>query len=150
VPQVKAAQVGNRVFELRTYGATLGNLAALNNRFRNHTIELFAKHGMTNVVYWSVSPDVSADFAKILSTLAPPTSPVAAIDPKSTAADSTLVYLLGHASTDAAKASFDAFRLDPTWVEARKASEAAAGGSLTVKDGVKSLFLKPLDFSPLK
>jgi hypothetical protein len=146
----KASQVGNRVFELRTYGATLGNLAALNNRFRNHTIELFAKHGMTNIVYWSVSPEVPADFAKIMSTLAPPSSPVAAIDPKSTAADSTLVYLLAHASTDAAKASFDAFRLDPVWVEARKASEAAAGGSLTVKDGVKSLFLKPLDFSPLK
>jgi hypothetical protein len=149
-PLLKASQVGNRVFELRTYAATLGNLAALNNRFRNHTIELFAKHGMTNLVYWSVSPEVPADFAKVVSTLAPPASPSAAIDPKSTAADSTLVYLLAHASTDAAKASFDAFRLDPNWVTARKASEAAAGGSLTVKDGVKSLFLKPLDFSPLK
>ena len=149
-PLLKASQVGNRVFELRTYAATLGNLAALNNRFRNHTIELFTKHGMTNIVYWSVSPEVLADIAKVVSTLAPPSSPAAAIDPKSTAADSTLVYLLAHASPDAAKASFDAFRLDPAWVAARKASEAGAGGSLTVKDGVKSLFLKPLDFSPLK
>ena len=149
-PLLKASQVGNRVFELRTYAATLGNLPALNNRFRNHTIELFTKHGMTNIVYWSVSPEVTADIAKVVSTLAPPTSPAAAIDPKSTATDSTLVYLLAHASADVAKASFDAFRLDPAWVAARKASEAGAGGSLTVKDGVKSLFLKPLDFSPLK
>jgi hypothetical protein len=35
-------------------------------------------------------------------------------------------------------------------VEARKASEEKAGGPLTVKDGVKSSFLKATDYSPLK
>ena len=36
------------------------------------------------------------------------------------------------------------------WVAARKASEEKGGGSLTEKDGVKSEFLKPTDYSPLK
>ena len=61
-----------------------------------------------------------------------------------------LIYLLAHKSEEDAKKSFDAFRKDPDWLAARKASEEKAGGSLTEKDGVKSEFLKPTDYSPLK
>ena len=51
----------------------------------------------------------------------------------------------------AAKASFDGFRKDGEWVAARKASEEKAGGSLTLQQGgVKSLFLKPTDYSAVK
>ena len=64
--------------------------------------------------------------------------------------DRTLVYLLAHASVDAAKASFDAFRTDPDWIAAKAASEEKGGGSLTMPDGVKSVFLKATDYSPLK
>ena len=46
-----------------------------------------------------------------------------------------------------AAASFAAFREDPDWIAARKASEARAGGSLTADGGVKSLFLRPTDYS---
>ncbi len=116
----------DRVFELRTYTATKGNLGHLNDRFKNHTIKLFEKHGMTNVVYWNVlkgEPD----------------------------ADRLLVYLLAHKSKEAAAKSFDEFRKDPDWVAARKASEEKGGGSLTeAKGGVISEFLKPTDYSPLK
>lgn len=116
----------DRVFELRTYTATKGNLGHLNARFKNHTIKLFEKHGMTNVVYWNKlkgQPDE----------------------------DKMLVYLLAHKSQDAAAKSFDAFRKDPDWTAARKASEEKAGGSLTEpKGGVVSEFLKPTDYSPLK
>ena len=115
----------DRVFELRTYTATKGNLGDLNDRFKNHTIKLFEKHGMTNVVYWNVPKGQKGE-------------------------DTQLVYLLAHKSEDAAKKSFDAFGMDPDWVAARKASEEKAGGSLTEKDGVKSEFLKPTDYSPLK
>jgi hypothetical protein len=65
-------------------------------------------------------------------------------------AGNTLIYLLTHKSADAAKASFDAFRADPAWVAAKEASEQKAGGSLTIKDGVKSEFLVPTDYSPVK
>src|SRR5262245_51624956 len=114
----------DRVFELRTYTATKGNLGNLNDRFKNHTLKLFEKHGMTNVVYWNVLKGQKGD-------------------------DTQLVYLLAHKSEDAAKKSFDAFRQDPDWIAARKASEEKGGGSLTEKDGVKSEFLKPTDYSPL-
>ena len=125
-PPLKLAQSKDeRVFELRTYTATKGNLGHLNDRFRNHTIKLFEKHGMTNVVYWNALKGQKGE-------------------------DNTLVYLLAHKSEDAAKKSFDSFRMDPDWVAARKASEEKAGGSLTEKDGVKSEFLKPTDYSPLK
>lgn len=117
---------GPRVFELRTYTSTKGNLAALDARFRDHTIKLFEKHGMTNVVYWHLLPDEKGS-------------------------DNTLMYLLAHDSPEAAKVSFGAFGKDPAWQAARKASEEKAGGSLTeAKGGVVSEFLKPTDYSALK
>ena len=116
---------GERVFELRTYTTTPGNLPGLHARFRDHTLALFAKHGMTNLFYWQPTPD----------------QPDAA---------NTLVYLLAHASPEAAKASFDQFRADPAWVAAKKASEEKGGGSLTTPDGVKSVFLKATDYSPTR
>ena len=41
-----------RCYELRVYFANDGKLDALNKRFREHTCQLFEKHGMTNVGYW--------------------------------------------------------------------------------------------------
>ncbi|MCX8140124.1 MAG: NIPSNAP family protein [Gemmataceae bacterium] len=115
-----------RVFELRTYTATPGNLGALNERFRNHTLKLFTRHGITNIAYWNLLPD----------------------QPK---ADRMLIYLLAHKSIEAARKSFEAFRNDPDWIAARKASEEKAGGSLTEpKGGVVSEFLLPTDYSPLR
>lgn len=124
-PAIQSATPGNRIFEWRTYRTTPGNLAPLHARFRDHTAALFAKHGMTNVAYWKLADDQEG-------------------------ADSTLVYLLAHKSREAAKASFDAFRTDPVWIEARTASEAKAGGSLTVPDGVQSEFWQATDYSPIR
>jgi hypothetical protein len=125
-PTLKLAQSrDDRVFELRTYTASKGNLGHLNDRFRDHTLKLFEKHGMTNVAYWTVLKGQKGD-------------------------DVRLIYLLAHKSEEDAKKSFDTFRKDPDWLAARKASEEKAGGSLTEKDGVKSEFLKPTEYSPLK
>ena len=124
-PAAKPSSGGERVFELRTYTASPGNLENLNARFRDHTLKLFEKHGMTNVGYFVPSKGEKG-------------------------ADETLIYILAHKSVDAAKASFDEFRKDPDWVAARKASEEKAGGSLTAKDGVKSVFMKATDYSPMK
>src|SRR5579864_6629512 len=41
-----------RVYELRTYTTEPGRLPALHARFRDHTMKLFEKHGMQNVMYW--------------------------------------------------------------------------------------------------
>jgi hypothetical protein len=111
-----------RVFELRTYTATPGKLPNLLERFRNHTFKLFEKYGMTNLWYWTVVDAYPAQ--------------------------ETLVYLLSHPSQEAGLKAFTDFRNDPEWIKVRKDSEDKAGGSLTVK--VESLYLKPLDFSPMK
>ena len=127
VLSVVSAEPDTRVFEMRTYYAAPGKLDDLHARFRDHTTKLFAKHGMTNLWYWQLLPE-----QKIA-------------DP-----ENTLVYLLAHTSVDAAKASFAAFRDDPEWVAVKKASEDKAGGSLTVPDGVKSVFMTATDYSPIR
>ena len=126
-PAIKSAQAGPRVFELRDYTASEGNLAALDARFRDHTVKLFEKHGMKNLAYWHLMPDQKG-------------------------ADRRLIYLLAHKSQEAGAASFDAFRQDPEWVKARADSEAKAGGSLTEGGmaGVKSTYMKATDYSPMK
>src|SRR4029453_345490 len=43
---------GSRGFEMRAYYAAPGKLEDLQARFRDHTVKLFEKHGMTNVGYW--------------------------------------------------------------------------------------------------
>ena len=127
----QAKTYGQGVFELRTYTTEAGRLPDLNARFRDHTLKLFEKHGMTNVCYWNLAADQKGAKSALV-------------------ASNTLIYLLTHKSEDAAKASFDAFRADPAWVAAKEASEKKAGGSLTIKDGVKSEFLVPTDYSPVK
>jgi len=114
-----------RTFELRTYTSPPGKLDALNARFRNHTVGLFKKHGMSQFGYW-----VPTDKAK--------------------GADNTLIYLLAHQSREAADASFKAFRADPAWTTAKAASEKDGPLTLPAPDGVKSVFMKATDYSPTK
>ena len=55
-PKIKSSKSKKaRVFELRTYTTNPGKLPDLLARFRNHTLKLFKKHGMTNVAYWTVN-----------------------------------------------------------------------------------------------
>jgi hypothetical protein len=114
------AQSKGRVYELRTYTTPEGKLTDLHARFRNHTVKLFEKHGMTNVGYF-----------------VPEDMPLA---------KNTLIYVLSHKDRETAKQSWDAFRKDPDWVKARTASEV--NGPLTTQ--VVSVFMDPLDFSKMK
>ena len=117
---VVQAQAAPRVYELRTYTAPDGKLGELHARFRNHTLRIFQRLGMTNVIY-----------------LSPMDAPLK---------DNTIVYLLSYPSREAAKASWDAFRADPEWKKV--ASESQANGPLTTK--VESVYLTPTDYSPMK
>ncbi|WP_395719298.1 NIPSNAP family protein [Prosthecobacter sp.] len=117
-----------RVFEMRTYTTPEGKLDALHARFRDHTMKLFSKHGMSHLAYW-----VPVDANK--------------------GAGTKLIYILSHASKEAGLASFTAFRADPEWIKAKAASEEANGGPLTIQpqaEGVKSVYMKATDFSPIQ
>jgi hypothetical protein len=126
-PEIKISKgTEPRTFELRTYKTPPGRLANLHARFRDHTVKLFSKHGMSHFGYWTPVEDTQGSH-------------------------NTLVYILVHKNREDAAASFDAFRKDPDWTAARKASEEKAGGSLTVAtNGVRSVFMNPTDFSPTR
>ena len=119
IPPASAQQHG-RVFELRTYTCYEGKLPDLLARFRNHTMQIFEKHGMTNIGYW-----------------VPQDSPLS---------QNTLIYMLAHPSREAAKKNWDAFRNDPEWQKVQKESEA--NGKIVSK--MESVFMDPTDFSPIK
>jgi len=121
VPGEPVAQAqGARVFELRTYTAPEGKLGELNARFRNHTMRIFQKHGMTNVGYFT-----------------PQDAPLS---------QNTLVYVISHSSRDAAKQSWAAFGKDPEWQKV--ANDSQVNGKIVAK--VESVFLDPTDYSPMK
>jgi hypothetical protein len=109
-----------KVFELRTYTTNEGKLDALQARFRNHTIKLFEKHGMTSIGYW-----------------VPEDSPLA---------QHTLIYIIAHPSREAAKKNWEEFRSDPEWQKVKAESEAS--GNIVSK--VDSVYMRATDYSALK
>jgi hypothetical protein len=114
------ASGANRVFEIRTYTVAPGQMPLLYKRFRDHTMRIFAKHGMTNVVY---------------------------LTPSDTAmAQTTLVYMLAYPSREAATKAWAEFRVDPEWKQVTTASDAE--GLKVLK--AESRFFSPTDFSPMK
>ena len=114
------AQSGGKVFELRTYTAPEGKLPELQARFRDHTLRIFQKHGMTNVGYW-VPQDAPAR-------------------------DNTLIYVISHASREAAKTSWANFAADPEWKKV--SAESQVNGRIVAK--VDSVFMDATDYSPIK
>ena len=115
-----SAQEHGRVFELRTYTCFEGKLPDLLTRFRDHTMQIFEKHGMTSIAYW-----------------VPQDAPLS---------QNTLIYVLAHPSREAAKKNWAAFIGDPEWQKVQKESEA--NGKLV--SNVVSVFMDPADFSPIK
>ena len=81
--------------ELRIYDTMPGKLPALHDRFANHTMGLFEKHGIENIGYWTEEVGVS----------------------------SRLVYMLGYPSLGDREKSWTAFQADPEWQKARAESE---------------------------
>jgi hypothetical protein len=109
-----------RVFEMRTYCTLPGRLEALQQRFRQHTLKLFEKHGMTNIGYW-----------------VPQDNP---------ARENTLIYVIAHASREQAKANWAAFAADPEWQKVAAASQKDG----KIIDRIESVFMDATDYSPMK
>jgi len=110
-----------RVFSLHTYQATDGMLAALDARYRDHTHDLYNRHGITDVAYWHPF-DADNGAGKIL------------------------VFLLAYPSREDANKSAESFRNDPAWLQVKAESEKA--GKLTAS--TVAVFLVPTDFSPMQ
>jgi hypothetical protein len=114
------AQAADRVFELRTYTTYEGRLDALQARFRDHTIEIFKRHGMTSIGYWV------------------PTDPEKS--------KNTLIYIIAHPSIEEAKKNWKEFGSDPEWKKVSADSEKDG----KIVSHVDSVYMTPADFSGIK
>ena len=132
------------VLELRTYIATDDHLANLHARFRDHTVKLFERHGIKNVAYYQLASSDKVRTGELLKAVAAKGKDAVTYDVNAAAAPRALIYVIAHNSEAAAATSFAAFGKDEDWKSARSDSENKAGGSLTVNNGVKNLFLKSI------
>ena len=108
-----------RVFEMRIYTANDGKLDALHARFRNHTNQIFVRHGMSLIGYWTPTEGPEKD--------------------------NTLIYILAYPSMEAREKAWTAFRDDPDWQKAKAESEK--DGVLVKK--VDPKFMTATDYSPI-
>jgi len=114
-------EVKERLFELRTYTAAEGKLDALHKRFREHTNDLFKKHGMTIIGFWTPAEE-----------------------PRS---KNTLIYILAYPDREAREKSWKEFQADPDWQKAKAESEK--DGPLLAHPP-ESVYMNPTDYSPIK
>lgn len=94
--EVPQEQAEASFFEMRTYYCAPGRLDALQTRFRDHTMMLFEKHGMTNLAYWI-----------------PLENP-----------DNKLVYIIGYPNEEVRDSIWNSFAEDPDWKQVWEASTA--------------------------
>ena len=84
------------IHELRIYEAIPGRLPDLNNRFQTITLNLWEKHGIRQVAFWTADIGTSNE----------------------------LVYLLEWESLAERDQKWSAFQSDPEWIEKRAQTEA--------------------------
>ena len=87
------------IYELRVYEAAPGKLPALNERFANHTLGFFEKHGIKVVGFWTEDIGTS----------------------------NKLTYMLGFESLADRETRWEAFARDADWLKIRSETERADG-----------------------
>lgn len=85
------------IYELRIYNCLPGRLPALLNRFEEHTLKLWERHGIEQVGFWTTLIGTS---------------------------NNDLTYLIRWKSMADREQRWSAFAADPDWQEARRQSEA--------------------------
>ena len=84
------------IYETRIYETHPGKLPALNDRFRNHTMKIFEKHGIKNIGYWTSNVGEFSD---------------------------RLTYIIAFEDQGHRESAWAAFSNDPEWVKVRTESE---------------------------
>ncbi len=85
------------LYELRIYDVVPGKMQTILDRFRDHTIQIFAKHGMKVTQFW-----VDADETK-----------------------NRLYYVLEHPDAASREHNFKAFTEDQQWLDLKERTEQA-------------------------
>ena len=110
----------NKLYELRIYTAAPGKWEALHQRFRDHTLRLFEKHGIKSIGYWTGADERESN---------------------------RLYYLVVYPDrASREKMLLNGIAVDPEFRQAVADSEKE--GKLTTK--IESVLLTSTDYSPLK
>jgi hypothetical protein len=122
----------HEIYEMRVYYTHDGKFDDILTRFKNHTVQLFEKHGFTNVGYWTTIKRDSVSFADkfILQNNG----------------KSALIYIVSFENMEARNKSWNNFINDPEWIKVFE--ESRIDGPI-VKE-IEQVFLNPTDFSKLK
>lgn len=110
-----------RAFELRIYTVPPGKLDAFRDRWRDHAVPLYERHGLRSVGWW-VGDRKDAD------------------------GNALFVCLLAGESPAALQAAIVAFHQDPDWRRVEKDTETDG----PLRSAVTAYKLTPTEFSPLK
>ncbi|KRF04854.1 NIPSNAP family containing protein [Paenibacillus sp. Soil766] len=82
------------LYELRIYHVNPGKMQALHERFRDHVIDLFSKHGMKITHYWEAIHELN-----------------------------NRLYYVEHDNMESRNLNYERFRNDPEWIEVKRISE---------------------------
>ena len=108
------------IYELRSYTVNQGKMGALSARFRDKTMQIFEKHGIKNVAYWTNAVGGRND---------------------------EFIYLLAHEDMGAFERAWAAFTKDPEWLAAREESER---DGVALVAHWENRLLTPTEYSPLQ
>ena len=85
------------IYETRIYETLPGKMPNLHARFREHTIDIFERHGMKNIGYWTSSVGEYTD---------------------------RLTYMMAYEDAGHREKAWESFTKDPEWNKVRSESEA--------------------------
>jgi hypothetical protein len=110
-----------RVFDLRVYSVLPGKLDAFRDRWHDHAVPIYERHGLHSIGWWVA-------------------------DTKDAEGHDQFICLLAGESAEAIQKSIAAFHADPEWQRVAKVTEARG----ILRSGVSAFKLTPTEFSPLK
>jgi len=83
------------LYELRVYHVNPGKMQVIQDRFKDHVIDLFMKHGMKVTLFWE-------DYDEAINRL---------------------YYVVEHSNMEMRNLNYDRFRNDPDWIELKRITE---------------------------
>ncbi|HXT38449.1 MAG TPA: NIPSNAP family protein [Candidatus Angelobacter sp.] len=110
-----------RVFDLRIYSVPLGKLEAFRNRWRDHAVPIYERHGLHSIGWWVA-------------------------ERQDTNGHDQFVVLLAGESVEAIQKTIAAFHQDAEWQRVEKDTEREG----RLRSSVTAYKLTPVDFSTLK
>ena len=140
---VGAAAAEGQVFEIRMYTVEDGKVEALSRVFHDNVTQMFARHGMSNVAYFIPREDPQCGTAGAGFTIQ---APVFDYGPCEWSRD-TLIYILGHASREAADANWASFAQDAAGMRSFREDYARAGVKVMK---IESVYMDATEYSALR